>query len=175
MRLTASRVKRSPYAVICRNLGRTGCIGAFLNYLLFRTRIMASNAPSRPMSPPSKPVLVFDGQCALCARWVADVQRWGGEKVECVPFQDASVPVRFPNLARETLERSVHLIDANGRVYRGVMAVLQAPGGGRMRTAVRWLCRRSSTLARAAELAYQFIASNRRRLDVAARWRFRLR
>jgi predicted DCC family thiol-disulfide oxidoreductase YuxK len=116
------------------------------------------------VSPP-KPVLVFDGECALCAAWVDGLRRREGQELECVAYQDAAVCSRFPLLAHERLEHSVHLIQADGRVHSGAQAVLHTPGGGWAQAALLWLYERSSAFARIAEAAYHCIAANRRRLS----------
>ena len=125
---------------------------------------MADTTPSRPLVSPPKPVLVFDGECALCTTWVAGLRQRENQPLECVAYQDATVSARFPNLARERLEHSVHLIESDGRVHRGAQAVLRTPGRGRLQAALLWLYERSPTFARLAEAVYRCIAANRRRL-----------
>ena len=127
---------------------------------------MASNTPSQPLSPPSKPVLVFDGGCALCAAWVDSVRRRKGQELECVAYQEASVTVRFPGLVREQLEHSVHLIAADGRIHRGAQAVLRTPGGGGAQALLLWLCERLPGIAHCAESVYRVVAKNRRLLGI---------
>lgn len=126
---------------------------------------MADAAPSRSLGPPPKPVLVFDGECALCTVWVGGLRRREGQELACVAYQDAALSARFPNLAHERLEHSVHLIEADGRVHRGAQAVLRTPGGGWVQAALRRLYERSPAFARLAEATYRCIAANRRRLS----------
>jgi predicted DCC family thiol-disulfide oxidoreductase YuxK len=127
---------------------------------------MTDEAPSRPVLSPSKTVLVFDGECAFCMAWVDGVRRRKGQELECVAYQDASVPARFPNLAPERLRRSVHLIEADGHVHRGAQAVLRAPGGGRTQATLLRLCERSAGFARLADFVYRVVAKNRRALSL---------
>jgi predicted DCC family thiol-disulfide oxidoreductase YuxK len=110
-------------------------------------------------------VLVFDGTCPLCVAWVDRLRRRQGDDLECLPYQEAQLSARFPNLAPEHLARGVHLIEGDGSVRRGAQAVWRIPGGGRMQTTLLWLCERSPLFARIAETAYRLIAANRRRLS----------
>src|SRR5208283_4556080 len=61
------------------------------------------------VNAPSKPVLVYDGDCHFCVLWV---RRWAqatGETVEYVPLQEGRVALLYPELPRERLEKAVHL------------------------------------------------------------------
>ena len=57
---------------------------------------------------PAKPVLIFDGDCNFCRRWILRWQQATGERVEYIPFQDPTVAQRFPELTRERCEQAVH-------------------------------------------------------------------
>ncbi|MGO9243713.1 MAG: thiol-disulfide oxidoreductase DCC family protein, partial [Verrucomicrobiia bacterium] len=79
----------------------------------------------RIASPPSKPVLVFDGDCNFCRRWISRWREATGERIEYVPFQHPSVAERFPELSREQCEQSVQLIDTDGAIYSAAEAVFR--------------------------------------------------
>jgi predicted DCC family thiol-disulfide oxidoreductase YuxK len=123
---------------------------------------MPDATPPSPLPAPPKAVLVFDGECALCASWVARVGRRAGDQLECVPSQDPSLSARFPNLDRGQLDQRVHLIEPDGCVHSGAQAVLRTPGGGRLQAVTRWLCGRSPVFTRATEWAYRWVAKHRR-------------
>ena len=69
----------------------------------------------RVSNPPPKPLLIWDGECHFCRRWI---ERWrvitGGE-VEYAPYQE--IAERFPEIPREQFQRSVVYIDKNGQVF----------------------------------------------------------
>ncbi|HEY9173001.1 MAG TPA: DCC1-like thiol-disulfide oxidoreductase family protein [Verrucomicrobiae bacterium] len=115
--------------------------------------------------PPPKPVLVFDGNCALCVAWVERLRRRQGPDLECVSCHDARLSNRFPNLARDLLTQSVHLIDAAGCVHCGAQAILRAPGRGPLRALLLGLCERLPGFARMLEAGYRFVVRNRQRVS----------
>jgi predicted DCC family thiol-disulfide oxidoreductase YuxK len=115
----------------------------------------------RVAAPPAKPVLVFDGECAFCRRWVARWQRATGERVEYIPYQDARVADRFPDLPRERFERAVQWIEPDGAVYEAAEAVFRCLA---ILPASRWmlaLYRHLPGFAPVSEWSYGFVARHR--------------
>ena len=114
---------------------------------------------SRELGRRQRPTLVFDGDCGFCRWWV---RRWRaslGERLEYVAYQDAGA--RFPQISKEEFERSVQLVETDGRVYKGAEAVLRSLATDPSR---RWPCylyRKFPGFAPAAEAAYRFIAKRR--------------
>jgi predicted DCC family thiol-disulfide oxidoreductase YuxK len=119
----------------------------------------------RAAAPPLKPLMVFDGDCGFCRRWIARWKSETGDAVDYSPSQEAAA--RFPEIPAEAFARSVQLVLASGEVFEGAQAVLRAlVAGGRS----RWLLtayRRVPGLAAALELAYRFVARHRRAASVA--------
>src|ERR1043165_4339981 len=115
-------------------------------------------AHGRVSNPPEKPLLIFDGDCHFCRRWI---ERWRGltaGAVEYAPFQE--VADRYPEIPREAFEQAVHFIDADGKVYRGAEAVFRSLGwraGG-----WRWGYDHIFGFAAITEAAYAFVARRRR-------------
>lgn len=67
------------------------------------------------------PVMLFDGTCGFCRRWV---ERWRDRtagRVRFIPYQEEKPFF----LSRRALERSVHLLAPEG-IYRGAHAVFRA-------------------------------------------------
>src|SRR5580658_6578971 len=82
--------------------------------------------PIRVASPPPKPLLIFDGDCGFCRRWVARWQRATGDLVDYLPYQDEFIAARFPEIPRADLERAVGFIRPDGAVYSGAEAVFRS-------------------------------------------------
>ena len=85
------------------------------------------------MSTPTRPVLIFDGDCGFCRRWIARWQAITGDHVEYVPFQEAAA--RFLQVPPAAFAEAVHFVDpADGVVSRGAEAVFRSlatvPGKG---------------------------------------------
>ncbi len=140
--------------------------------------------PFRP-----KPLLLYDGECGFCRRWVERWRALTGDRVDYAPYQE--VADQFPQIPKERFEQSVQLIepasriDPDGRVSQGAEAVFRTlavvPGKGWP----LWVYQRIPGAAPIAEWAYRFVARHRRGLLPAAqcpagppityletRWRF---
>ena len=73
-------------------------------------------------TPRSRPVVVYDGGCAFCRRWVERLRRWdrtGG--LEFLPLQDAHAPV-VTGVGRDALGRAAHVVLPSGEVLAGAAA-----------------------------------------------------
>ncbi len=115
----------------------------------------------RVQSPPSKPLLVFDGDCQFCRRWIARWKNSTGDAVDYLPFQEEEIPVRFPEIPRADLEEAVHLILPDGTVVRGAQAVFRSLSEGDNH---RWLLafyKKSSAFAEITETLYEEVALHR--------------
>ncbi len=119
--------------------------------------------PTPTPQPPSKPVMLYDGQCGFCRKSV--VRRSGdgsAREVAFLPFQDA--PQHGINLPPDDLAQSIHLLETNGHIRRGAEAILFAAAVYGRRYWARplwWGYRRLPGFARFAETGYAFVARNR--------------
>ena len=114
-------------------------------------------------TPPSKPLLIFDGDCNFCRLWIERWRQMTGDRVEYLPSQDAHVAEQFPELSREQLDAAVHLIATDGAVCAGAEAVFRSLAcQPRWRFLLRWY-RTSPHFAKCAEAAYRLIAARRSR------------
>ncbi|MBI5365732.1 MAG: lipase maturation factor family protein [Planctomycetes bacterium] len=111
------------------------------------------------MSPPERPVLLYDGLCGFCRRRVARWRARTGDRIDYSPYQEAAH--RAPGVPPERLAASVHLIDSDGSVTTGAEAsfrvLAHAPGSFPYLAAYR----RVPGFARAAEAVYGWIARHR--------------
>jgi len=122
---------------------------------------MASD-PTRVERPPSKPLVVFDGDCGFCRFWIERWKSITGDRLDYEPYQEAAG--RFPEISVEEFRRSMQLVLPSGEVFSGAEAVFRAlsevPGRG------HWFAmyRRVPGFAPVTDFAYRLIA---RRRDVA--------
>ena len=115
----------------------------------------------RVASPPPKPLLLYDGDCHFCRRWIARWQNATGQAIDYLPLQDESIALRFPEIPREELDRAFHLILPDGSVCQGAEAAFRSLAeAGRDRWLLH-LYRQFPALADLAELAYEEIAAHR--------------
>ncbi len=110
---------------------------------------------------PDRPLLVYDGDCAFCRRWIARWRRLTGDRVDYEPYQRAAE--RFPEVPRERFAESVHLRAPDGRWSRGAAAALGALEGVPVAGLLPWAYRRVPGLAALAEACYRGVARNRGR------------
>lgn len=116
--------------------------------------------PSHVARRPARPVMLFDDDCAFCRRWIARWRQATGERVEYLPYQSESVAAEYPELPKARLEKAVHLIGVDGRIFAGAEAVVRALQGTVQWPA--WCYDRLPGIAPVMELAYAMVASNRR-------------
>jgi predicted DCC family thiol-disulfide oxidoreductase YuxK len=113
--------------------------------------------------PPSeRPVILYDGACAFCTRWIARCRKVFGESIDYLPSAEGRE--RFPEIPAEHLDGAMQLVELDGQVYSGADAVAKAlarkPGHGW----VIWLYAHLPGLAWLARKMYAGVARNRRRL-----------
>lgn len=106
-----------------------------------------------------RPLLIYDGDCAFCRRWVERWRARTGQRVLYRPLQQPGWRGRTA-VSRRAARRAVQLIDENGRRYEGAEAVFRllerAP---RMRSIARLA--RSPVVLWVARKVYRFVAGHR--------------
>ena len=120
---------------------------------------------ARVARPPARPLLIYDGDCDFCQRWLARWRRITGERLDYLPFQDASVAARFPEIPLDQFASAVHLIEPDGHVYRGAAAALRARGLNPRHRGLLWLYEHVPGFAPVTEAAYRCVARNRPRIS----------
>jgi predicted DCC family thiol-disulfide oxidoreductase YuxK len=108
---------------------------------------------------PSKPLVVFDGDCNFCRRWVERWREITRGAVDYAPFQEAAA--RFPEIPREDFAQALHFIDKDGTIYRGAEAVFRSLGRVRGGRVLVWCYEHLQGFAPITEAAYGAIARNR--------------
>ena len=75
-----------------------------------------------PRDRPSKPTLIYDGECGFCRAWVERVRRWDrGQRISVIPFQDEARVAAF-GIPLPALAAAMHLVLPDGRVFTGADA-----------------------------------------------------
>ncbi|CAM4308066.1 lipase maturation factor family protein [Corallococcus soli] len=118
-----------------------------------------------------RPLVLFDGDCGFCKRWVA---RWSGNTDGRVRFVRASGwLLTLLGIPRREMQRAMQLVEPSGRRSSGAEAVFRM---------LAWSPHRSTRVAarlgllpgirQAAGAAYSLIARNRRRASRLDTWLF---
>jgi lipase maturation factor 1 len=106
-----------------------------------------------------RPTFLYDGDCGFCRQWIDRFERMTGSGIVYRSYQEAGGA--FPQISRERLEQSVHLIDESGKVTSGAEAVFRVlstvPGKD------RWLKLYQGVpgFRAASEFAYKRVANHR--------------
>ena len=81
-------------------------------------------AGGRSVEGREPPVLVYDGTCDFCERWIERWRRVTGDRVRYAPFQEIASSV--PDVPPTAFAQAVHLLEPDGRRSRGAEAVFRA-------------------------------------------------
>ena len=114
----------------------------------------------RVSNPPPKPLLIWDGECHFCRRWIERWREITGSAVDYATSQESGE--RFQEIPREQFERSVIYIEADGAFYSGAEAVFRSL---RCRSSKKWLAWSYDHVpgfAPVSESAYKIVSCNRR-------------
>lgn len=124
----------------------------------------------RTESPPEqRPLMVYDGDCGFCRRWI---ERWRystGEHIDYAPYQE--VAARFPEIPVEQFQQAVQLIEPSGEVYSAAEAVYRSLAGAGLKRWAYWLYRKAPAFAAFSEAAYTYVAGHR---NLLSKWTHRL-
>jgi len=128
------------------------------------------NRGLRVATPPSRPLLVYDGDCHFCSFWVRRWRQLTGEAVDYLPAQDPRIAEQFPEIPRTQFAEAVQLIAPDGVVYSGAEAVFRT-----LAHHSRWqwplrLQQASPMFARFTEWAYRLVAEHRPFFSTLTRW-----
>jgi len=106
------------------------------------------------VAKPSKPLLVYDGDCDFCRLWIDRWRARTGDRIDYASYQE--VAKRFPNRPIERFQQAVQLLDSDGQWYQGAEAVYRTTGGLGW-----WAYRHLPGYAPASRAAYRWIAAHR--------------
>ena len=115
-----------------------------------------------------KPLLIFDGECHFCRRWIARWKEATRDRVDYLPSQEAAQ--RFPEIPPEEFTRAVQWVEPHGRREAGAAAILcaLATTSPVMRQVLAFY-RRFSFFAHFAEGVYMAVSRHRSLLSSLTR------
>lgn len=106
-------------------------------------------------------MLVYDGECRFCCRWIARWQNITGDAVAYQPFQDETVPGRFPEIPRKSFTESIHLFLPDGSAWSGAEAVFRGLAAAGKERWLLWIYQKFPGFAELSELLYEEVAAHR--------------
>lgn len=108
----------------------------------------------------TRPVLIYDGNCGFCRKWIARWKQTTGDAVDYMPSETAAA--LHPDIPAMEFDRSVQLVLPDGTRRSGAAAVLEitAPHHPLARLALA-AHKHFKPFRTASEVAYAFVASHR--------------
>lgn len=114
---------------------------------------------------PTKPIVVYDGECAFCVRQIGRIRRMdAAAHFDYVPRQEPTLEKRFPILAESDFNTGIRLIGTDGSVTVGADAMYEVMRRLPRLRLVAWLYRVPGIHGLCRAL-YAWIAANRQRLS----------
>lgn len=111
------------------------------------------------MNMTEKPLLIYDGTCGFCKRWVTRFHAVTKSGFTYAPYQEAAC--RYPNVPAEEFSRAAQCFEADGTRHSGADAMLFALSTG---TGPQWpykIYQRYSFIRSVTDAVYGIIARNR--------------
>jgi predicted DCC family thiol-disulfide oxidoreductase YuxK len=113
----------------------------------------------RVSNRPPNPLMIWDGECHFCKRWIERWREITAGKVDYATYQEAAA--RFPEIPVEQFRRAVALIEPNGEAFFAAEAVYRSLGYRSSRKWLVWSYDHVPGFAAISETAYKFIARHR--------------
>ena len=110
-----------------------------------------------------KALLIYDGSCGFCEKWIARWRRITGDSVEYRP--SAGIGALFPEIPASEFDRAVQLIRPDGSRCSGAQAVLEITAPHNRAVHLLWLAyQRHTSIRSALEATYRFVAAHRAKI-----------
>jgi lipase maturation factor 1 len=110
-------------------------------------------------NPPPKPLMIWDGECHFCKRWIERWREITAGEVDYATYQQAAH--QFPEIPVEQFKRAVALIEPDGKTFFAAEAVYRSLRYRSSRKWLAWSYDHVPGFAAISEAAYKFIARHR--------------
>lgn len=112
------------------------------------------------------PIMLYDGDCGFCKKWVDRWHKMSGEKIQYIPYQffkadETGKLVDFPSISIEDCKRAIQLILPSGEHLQAARAVFGALSQSGKQKWWLWFYKYFPGFKLIAEIAYTFIAAHR--------------
>jgi predicted DCC family thiol-disulfide oxidoreductase YuxK len=102
----------------CAKLERMALFHTITNKASMFTRL------DRTFYRPSKPLLLWDGDCGFCRYWIIKLKKQLPGKVATQPYQE--VVMDIPDVPEWAFREALRLVETDGRIYNGPEAIYKA-------------------------------------------------
>ncbi|PYJ71699.1 MAG: hypothetical protein DME75_07040 [Verrucomicrobia bacterium] len=111
-------------------------------------------------NPPPKPLMIWDGECHFCKRWIERWREITAGEVDYVTYQEAAE--RYPEIPVDQFKRAVAFIEPDGKAFSAAEAVYRSLRRRSSRKWLAWSYDHVPGFATVSELGYKFIARHRK-------------
>jgi len=111
------------------------------------------------MEKVEKPLLIFDGDCSFCRKWVLYWQALANGRIDIAPSQE--VGARFPDITPEEFEKAVYFMEPDGKISKAAEAVFRSLSFAPSQKGWLWLYKHVPGFRRVSEWLYGLVAGHR--------------
>lgn len=115
------------------------------------------------MLPDVKPMMVYDGECGFCKKWITRWKFLTRDQVYYRPYQE--IALQFPSIPISEFETAVKLITQEGEVFSGAEAVYRALAYVSFWKWLWFLYRKLPLFRWISDRAYGWVSSHRRQIS----------
>jgi predicted DCC family thiol-disulfide oxidoreductase YuxK len=108
--------------------------------------------------PAMKPVIVFDGDCGFCRKWIAKWQKSAGNRVDFFSYQELADP--FHGVTHAEFSRAVYFIQ-DQKISFGAEAVFTLLAFTNQNRAWLWMYDHVPGFVWLSETGYRWVAGHR--------------
>jgi lipase maturation factor 1 len=128
-------------------------------WALKRWAAMTNEPRFRVANPPPKPLMIWDGECHFCKRWI---ERWREITIGNVDYTTYQQTAhQFPEIPIEQFQRAMAFIEPDGKTSFAAEAVYRSLRYRSSRKWLAWSYYHIPGFATISETAYKFIARHR--------------
>jgi predicted DCC family thiol-disulfide oxidoreductase YuxK len=121
---------------------------------------MKARSELRVTHPPARPLMIWDGECHFCKRWIERWREITAGQIDYATYQEASG--RFPEISLEQFKRAIAFIEPDGKTFFAAEAVYRSLVCRSSRKWLAWSYDHVPGFATISEIAYGFIARHRK-------------
>ncbi len=111
------------------------------------------------MQSQNKPILIYDGDCDFCRRWISRLRSVTKDRIDARPFQE--VAEQFPDISLGQFQASVQLVQPDGSVSAGAEAVFRTLACNPNLCWPLWMYLKIPGVAQVTDFLYRLVARNR--------------
>src|SRR5438105_3348455 len=121
---------------------------------------MKPRSDLRVTHPPARPLMIWDGECHFCRRWIERWREITAGQIDYATYQEAAS--QFPELPLEQFKRAIVFIESDGKTFFAAEAVYRSLAYRSSRKWLAWCYDHVLGFAGISEIVYNFIARHRK-------------